>query len=161
PTWQAWNTALNVKLNFQFYAFADLAPKFGTLIAGNDLPDIISTLVRQDIPLTPELFNAKATDLTPFVSGDAIKDYPNLAALPTRAWKSMVFDNKIFGVPVPVPYSQFFWWPLIHQELLDASGATQPKTTDDYKKLMVELTKPQQKQYGVVGQGGYQYSFDM
>jgi putative aldouronate transport system substrate-binding protein len=161
PAWQAWNKGLNVKLRFQFYAFADLAPKFGTLIAGNDLPDIIGTLVRQDIPLTPELFAAKATDLTPYVSGDAIKDYPNLAALRTRSWKSMVFDNKIYGVPVPTPYSQFFWWPVIHQELLDAQGISQPKTTDDYKKLMVDLTRPQQNQYAILSQGGYQYSYDM
>jgi putative aldouronate transport system substrate-binding protein len=161
PAWQAWNNALNVKLNFQFYAFADLAPKFGTLVAGNELPDVIATLVRQDIPLTPELFAAKAADLTPYVSGDAIKEYPNLAALPTRSWKSMVFDNKIYGVPVPTPYSQFFWWPLIHQELLDAQSISQPKTTDDYKQLMVQLTRPQQNQYGILSQGGYQYSYDM
>jgi putative aldouronate transport system substrate-binding protein len=161
PAWQAWNKALNVTLTFQFYAFADLAPKFATLVAGNELPDIIGTLVRQDIPLSPEFFAAKAADLTPYVSGDAIKDYPNLAALPTRSWKSMVFDNKIYGVPVPTPYGQFFWWPLIHQELLDAAGISQPKTTDDYKKLMVQLTRPQQNQYGILSQGGYQYSYDM
>jgi putative aldouronate transport system substrate-binding protein len=161
PAWQAWNKALNVKLQFQFYAFADLAPKFGTLIAGNELPDIVGTLVRQDIPLTPELFAAKAADLTPFVSGDAIKDYPNLAALPTRSWNGMVFDNKIYGVPVPTPYGQFFWWPFIHQELLDAEGIPQPKTTDDYKKVMVQLTDAQKNQYGILTQAGYQYSYDM
>ena len=161
PAWQAWNQALNVKLDFQFYPFADLAPRFATLIAGNDLPDIMNTLVRQDIPLTPELFNAKAQDLTPYLSGDAIKDYPNLAALPTRAWKGMVYDGKIWGVPTPTAQGQFFWWPLIHQELLDAGGMQMPKTTDDYKKVMVELTKPQENQYGVVTQGGYQYSYEM
>src|SRR6266508_4650032 len=67
PAWQAWNKAMNAKLTFQFYAFADLAPKFGVLLAGNDLPDVINTLVRQDIPLTPEMFNAKAADLTPYL----------------------------------------------------------------------------------------------
>jgi putative aldouronate transport system substrate-binding protein len=161
PAWQAWNKALNARITFQFYPFADLAPRFATLIAGNDLPDIIATLVRQDIPLTPELFNARAQDLTPYLNGDAIKDYPNLAALPTRAWKGMVYDGKIWGVPTPTAQGQFFWWPLIHQELVDAAGTTQPKTTDDYKKLVVELTKPQQKQYGILTQGGYQYSYDM
>src|SRR5205085_6759721 len=161
PAWQAWNKAMNAKLTFQFYAFADLAPKFGTLIAGNDLPDIVGTLVSQDIPLTPELFAAKAADLTPYVSGDAIKDYPNLAALPTRSWLSMIFDNKIYGVPVPTPYGQFFWWPVIHQELLDQLGVAQPKTPDEYKALMVQLTKPQQNQYGILTQAGYQYSYDM
>ena len=161
PAWQAWNKALNVKLSFQFYSFADLAPRFATLIAGSDLPDIIGTLVRQDIPLTPEMFAARATDLTPFVSGDAIKEYPNLAALPTRSWKGMVFDNKIYGVPVPTAQGQFFWWPLIHQELLDAQGVGQPKTPAEYKALMVALTKPQQNQYGILTQAGYQYSYDM
>lgn len=161
PAWQAWNKALNVNLKFNFYPFADLAPKFGTLIAGTDLPDIIHTLVRQDITLTPELFNAKATDLTPYVSGDAIKEYPNLAALPQRAWNGMVYENKIWGVPVPTPYSQFFWWPFIHQELLDEAGLQQPKTTDDYKKVMVALTKPQKNQFGILSQAGYQYSYDM
>jgi putative aldouronate transport system substrate-binding protein len=121
----------------------------------------MNTLVRQDIPLTPDLFNARAQDLTPFLAGDAIKDYPNLAALPTRAWKGMVYDGKIWGVPTPTAQGQFFWWPLIHQELVDAGGTTQATTTDDYKKLVIELTKPQQNQYGVVTQGGYQYSFDM
>jgi len=161
PAWQAWNKALNVTLDFQFYPFADLAPRFATLIAGSDLPDIMNTLVRQDIPLTPELFNAKAQDLTPYLSGDAIKDYPNLAAIPTRAWKGMVYDGKIWGVPTPTAQGQFFWWPLIHQELLDANNTPQPKTTDDYKKVMVELTNPQQNQYGILSQGGYQYSYDM
>jgi len=144
PAWQEWNKALNAKLTFQFYPFADLAPRFATLIAGNDLPDIMNTLVRQDIPLTPELFNAKAADLTPYLAGDAIKEYPNLAAIPTRAWKGMVYDGKIWGVPTPTAQGQFFWWPLIHQELVDGAAMTQPKTTDDYKKLVVELTKPQQ-----------------
>ena len=159
--WQAWNKAMNVKLNFQFYAFADLAAKFGTLIAGNELPDIVSTLVRQDIPLTPELFDAKAADLTPYLAGDAIKDYPNLAALPRRSWWGVIYNNKIYGVPIPTPEGQFFWWPMIHQELLDAASIAQPKTTDDYKKMMVALTKPQQNQWGSLTQGGYQYSYDM
>jgi putative aldouronate transport system substrate-binding protein len=161
PAWQAWNTALNAKVSFQFYPFADLAPRFATLLAGNDLPDIVATLVRQDIPLTPDMFAAKAADLTPYLSGDAIKDYPNLAALPSRSWKGMVYDGKIYGVPTPTAQGQFFWWPLIHQELVDAAGTTQPKTTDDYKKLVVGLTRPQQNQYGILSQGGYQYSFDM
>ncbi|HEU0169070.1 MAG TPA: hypothetical protein VFS62_14935 [Chloroflexota bacterium] len=161
PAWQAWNKALNVKLNMQLYPFADLATKFGTLIAGGDLPDIIHTLTRQDIPLTPELMEAKAQDLTPFLSGDAIKDYPNLAALPTRSWYGVIFNNKIFGVPVPTPQGPFFWWPLIHQELLDAQSIQQPKTTDDYQKMMVALTKPQQNVWGSINAGGYQYSYDM
>src|SRR5262249_30814777 len=161
PAWQAWNKALNANLIFQFYPFADLAPRFATLIAGSELPDIINTLVRQDITLTPELLAAKAADLTPYVSGDAIKDYPNLAALPTRSWLGLIFDNKIYGVPVPTPYGQFFWWPFIHQELLDETGVGQPKTTDEYKKLMVDLTRPQKNQYGILSQAGYQYSYDM
>ena len=123
PAWQAWNRALNAKLTFQFYAFADLAPKFGTLIAGNDLPDIIKTLVRQDIPLTPELFAAKAADLTPVRQrrrDQGVSESGRAAdRAPGRAWSS---TTRSTASRCPPPYGQFFWWPLIHQELLDAAG---------------------------------------
>ena len=67
------------------------------------------------IPDLPSFLEAKVQDLTPFVSGDAIKDYPNLASLPTIGWKGMVYDNKIFAVPIA--QSQFYWGLWGHQEL--------------------------------------------
>ena len=48
----------------------------------------------------PQFLKASYTDLTPFVAGDAIKDYPNLAGFPTSAWAQVTYDGAIYGVPV-------------------------------------------------------------
>ena len=34
----------------------------------------------------PQFLKAVAADLTPYLSGDAVRDYPNLANLPTSTW---------------------------------------------------------------------------
>src|SRR5260370_1172074 len=47
----------------------------------------------------PEFLESQCADLTPFLAGDAIKEYPNLANLPAYAWPTMVFNGKIFAVP--------------------------------------------------------------
>ncbi len=155
---KAINKDMGVNLKFVITSFADLPVKFATTIAGNDLPDMMTTLIRGDINLVPDLFESKAADLTPYLSGDAIKDYPNLANLPTRSWMPMFYNGKIFGVPQPL--SQFFWWPWVHQELLDQAKISQPKTAADFKQMLVAFTKPPQM-YGTASQGGYNYAFDL
>ena len=83
-----------------------------------------------------------------YLSGDAVKDYPNLAAIPTRAWKTTIFDAKIYGVPVPLrPY---FWWYWVHQELLDQAGLKQPTNADEMKQHLTQFTQPNS---GVWGHG--------
>lgn len=46
---------------------------------------------------------AKFADLSPYLAGDAIKKYPNLANIPTGAWQYSVFGGKLRGVPMPSP----------------------------------------------------------
>ena len=46
-----------------------------------------------------EFLKAKCADLTPYLSGDAIKDYPNLANIPTSAWRVPIYGNAIYGIP--------------------------------------------------------------
>ena len=66
--------------------FADyFGTKLQVTIAGGELPDLFFIIADPGITLVPEFFNAKVADLTPHLSGDAVKDYPNLAAIPTRA----------------------------------------------------------------------------
>ena len=53
------------------------------------------------IPNAAEFLNSQCADLTPYLSGDAVKAYPNLANLPTLSWKSTIYNGKIMGVPPP------------------------------------------------------------
>jgi putative aldouronate transport system substrate-binding protein len=100
----------------------------------------------------PQFLKAQAADLTPYLSGDAIKDYPNLANLPTPTWTGMVFNNAIYGIPVPI--NPFDWVLFVHQELLDRDGLQHPKTAAEFKGLMAALTVPQQNQWGINTEGG-------
>ena len=149
PGWQEVNRQVGANLKVNMTPFADyFGTKLQVTIAGGELPDLFFIIADPGITLVPEFFNAKVADLTPHVSGDAVKDYPNLAAIPTRAWKTTVFDSKIYGVPVPLrPY---FWWYWVHQELLDQAGLKQPTNADELKQQLIQFTQPQQ---GVWGQG--------
>jgi putative aldouronate transport system substrate-binding protein len=40
-------------------------------------------------------------DLTPFLGGDAVKDYPNLAAIPQLFWEQCVAAGKLYYLPLP------------------------------------------------------------
>jgi putative aldouronate transport system substrate-binding protein len=86
-------------------------------------------------------------DLTPYLSGDAVKDYPNLANFPTIAWRPMVFNNAIYGIPCPT--SLYLWVHWLQQDLLDADGLSRPRTADEYKQLAVHFTRPGQDLYGL------------
>ena len=132
PPWQAVNKAVNATLNITFIPFADFNVRWSTLQSGNEIPDITVVFTRPDVAILPAFLDARCTDLTLYLSADAIKDYPNLAGLPTRSWKSALINGKLYGVPVPLrPY---FWWYWVHQETLDKAGLSQAKSAADFKQ---------------------------
>jgi putative aldouronate transport system substrate-binding protein len=92
PTWQAVNKALNADFQMTQAAGTDYPLRMATMMAGNDTPDIIHLYFGITGPFVPpgtaEFVKAKCQDLTQFLAGDAITDYPNLAAIPTYAWSN-------------------------------------------------------------------------
>lgn len=158
--WQQLNKALNVNLKLNLTPFADWAfGKFQALVAGGDLPDITMVPIGGVIPELPAFLEAKIQDLTPFVSGDAIKEYPNLAALPTIGWKGMVYNNKIFAIPLAS--SQFYWGLWGHQEILERNNLSWPKNGTEFRQMMKQLTNLQQNFYGIGFEVGNRYAFGL
>jgi putative aldouronate transport system substrate-binding protein len=155
--WQEANKRLGVKLNFAITPFADYGSRVATVMAGSDLPDIMYLPQGQPVAGFPQFLESRCSDLTPYLGGDAIKDYPNLASHPTSVWKTTVYNNKIFGVGTPL--APFFWVHWMHQELLEQMGAQPPKTAADYKRIMQDVTKPNEGLYGLVAEAGYQYGY--
>jgi putative aldouronate transport system substrate-binding protein len=160
PLWQEVNKQLGVNLKLQIAPFADYAfGKFQAIVAGNDLPDLMYVPIGGAIPEIGAFLEARCADLTPYVSADAVKDYPNLANLPTMAWKGVVYNGKIFGVPVP---SSLFYWGLWHRpEMLSAVGSEGPKNADELKRILLGLTKPQANKYGIGFEVGNRYAFGL
>jgi putative aldouronate transport system substrate-binding protein len=155
--WQAINKAVNAKLNVVYIPFADFDPKWASIQASNELPDIMCTITRPSTPIVPAFLDAKCADLTPYLAGDAVKAYPNLAALPSRAWKSALVNGKIYGVPATL--SPYFWWFWGHQEVLDQLGLSYPKSAAEFKETALKVNSPQNNTWAIGSEGGSQYAF--
>jgi putative aldouronate transport system substrate-binding protein len=155
PAWQAVNKQVGATLQMQLVPYADYTTRLNTVLAGSDIPDVV--YLGAALPGLDRLMSSTFADLTPYLSGDAIKDYPNLANLPTIAWKQMVSNNAIYAVPTA--YMRFFWMLWAHQEMLDQVGASLPTTADEFKRLVTQLNNPQAGVWGVGSQSNT--SFDI
>ncbi|MBV1849613.1 extracellular solute-binding protein [Catellatospora tritici] len=107
PFWQELNKRLNVDLKLTITPSGDMPVKFAALVAGDDLPDFIVPALftpsglGAGIANLPAWLSAKCQDLSPYLSGDAAKEYPFLANIPSAAWKQCVYNGGIYGLPVP------------------------------------------------------------
>ncbi|HEY9290039.1 MAG TPA: extracellular solute-binding protein [Microlunatus sp.] len=151
--WQEVESRLGAQLDLTIVPNSDYLTKFQTAVAGKKLPDV-TLYAAVDHPA--QFFNAMAVDLTPHLSGDAVKEYPNLAAIPTLAWKDCIVDNKLFKLPIPrggCAGAGFY-----NQALLDKAGIKQlPTNTDEYYDALVELTRPQDGHWGFINSTGNTY----
>ncbi|MDG4788664.1 extracellular solute-binding protein [Micromonospora sp. WMMD1102] len=137
PYWQNLNDRLGTELKITYVASADYKSRVATTIAGGDLPDMVA--IQGVVQQMPAMLNATFTDLTEHLSGDAVLAYPNLAGLPTDAWRSTVYDQRIWGIPVPrarigtVLYTR--------ADLLAKAGLSlQPRSWDEFKQMAAALT---------------------
>jgi putative aldouronate transport system substrate-binding protein len=154
PALQEINKQLNVTLHLNMVAPTDYLTRFNTTIAGGSLPDLMFLGV---IPNAAEFLQSQCADLTPYLSGDAIKDYPNLANLPPLAWKSTVYNGAIMGVPPPrsAPSSVMY----VNKTRYDQEvGSSLPKNADDWKRILVQMTNPQAEKWGIAA-GGAGFGF--
>jgi putative aldouronate transport system substrate-binding protein len=160
PAWQEINKQLNVDFRMNIVAPGDYEAKLATVMAGNDLPDLLFLYYNLRTAITtvagvPQFLAAQASDLTPYLAGDAIKDYPSLAAFPTKAWTNSgsVFNGKIQMVPKPLYSEGFVLLKNVTQWNADIGKDTHPKNADDLKRMMQALTKPQENRYATASAG--------
>jgi putative aldouronate transport system substrate-binding protein len=147
--WGELNSKLGLDLDLTMVPIADYPQKFQTTIAGNDLPDFLQLAAA---PNTPGLLASKFADLTEFLSGDAVLEYPNLANIATRTWKPTVFNGGIYGIPIP--REALGAAVFCRKDLYDAAGAsTTPAAYDEFLEGCKALTDPSKRRwaYGQVG----------
>lgn len=149
--WQAVNQDMGLNVRQRLYGSGDYRNGLATTIAGGDLPDTIYNPPQKFIPNLPAFLQSQCADLTPFIGGDAVKDYPNLANIPTPCWAETVVNGAIYGVPVPrAPFLNAF---LVRQDLVDQAGLQQPTSADDFNRFLTTLTKAQSNQFGLASAG--------
>ena len=152
--WQAVNKAINATLQMDQVSAADYPAKVNVVISGSDLPDFIYNPT-VNVPWgvisgLPQFVKARCADLTPYLGGDAIKDYPNLAHYTNYTWRSGVLEGKIYAVPIARPPIGTVM--MFRPDLFEKAGAPidkAPKNADDFKRLLQAVTRPQDNQYGI------------
>jgi putative aldouronate transport system substrate-binding protein len=149
PAWQEINKQVGATIKMDPVPLAESTLKLSALMASDDLPDVIHFGQGWNAaPNLPQFAESKCEDLTPYLSGDAIKAYPNLAAIPTYAWQNCVYNGKLYTVPVHRPAVQTvgFKNSAVYEKEFGANYV--PKNGDDFKRMLTQLTNPQAGQWG-------------
>lgn len=137
--WQEINKALGVTLNVVVVPDPEYGQKMATLMAaGDDLPDIVM-FSNLSLPRRSEFIQRACADISDLVGGDAVRDYPNLANIPTYAWQGMGrIGGRLYGVPLerPKPANSLF----VNRDALDAAGAPTDWDHDRFLATMKQLT---------------------
>ncbi|HEX8968444.1 MAG TPA: extracellular solute-binding protein [Chloroflexota bacterium] len=157
PTWQEVNRQLGANLTINVVAGADYQTKFVTTMAGDDLPDVMH--IYNGYALAPNLqqfFKSKCADLTPYLAGDAARDYPYLASIPTYSWKNSVsaIDGALYLIPIHrhLPtFPSFGGYFMVNTDIWNSEigEGVVPQDAADFKRILSALTRPRENRYGV------------
>ncbi|MGW0611877.1 extracellular solute-binding protein [Streptomyces sp. NPDC002788] len=120
--------------------------KLGAVLASSDVPDVVVIPGWNMGGKIPSAILSKFADLGPYLSGDAVKEYPNLAAIPTEAWQRSIFGGKLRGLPMPAPYAPSMV-PLYRQDIFEKEGYEVPKSCDEFMALAKEITNAKARRW--------------
>ncbi|NJC23801.1 putative aldouronate transport system substrate-binding protein [Arthrobacter pigmenti] len=149
PFWQRLNEKLGGRLELQIAQdIGDGYPaKFATVLASNDLPDMMWVPPNQGIPNVGAMLEAKFQDLTPYLSGDAVLEYPNLAALKPDSWKTAVVNGKIWGAPIPsTPFGQVY---IGNGDAWAEVGGFSAGSAEEFLEKAKEMTRPSEQKWAL------------
>lgn len=150
-TWKAIEKELNATVTMTITPNADYPARLQVAMAGNDLPDTIHVVGTVVSLISDQFVQSQCADLTPYLAGDAAKDYPNLAAIPSYAYKGAggIFGNKLYGIPIH-RYMPAFWF-FRNAEIWDAEIGvdTVPRDAEDFRKILQQLNRPQENRYAI------------
>ncbi len=83
--WQSYNERLNVDYRPQIAPAANYDERLATLLAGGDLPDIVQLM--DTAQSARAISDGAFADLTPYLAGDNIDQWPNLANIREDQWR--------------------------------------------------------------------------
>ena len=104
PYWQELERRLGVRWEIDLVPQPQYGEITSTRLAGGDLPDLFYLNPEQG---ATQLYQAMAQgaflDLGPYVTGDSLQQYPNLATFPQSSWDNARFQGIQYGVPKVQP----------------------------------------------------------
>ena len=148
--YQAMNNALGANISWQPTNGATITTTLPNLFAGNQLPDWIQVPTWAQPPGFGQATQTKLADLTPYLAGDKIKEYPNLAAIFSGGWQQGIWNGKIQGIPCAgvtgFGTGVFLFY---RADVLQKLGLGTPsvKSLDDLYNLGKEINDPKAKRW--------------
>ncbi len=156
--WRAVNEALGVEVEFTVVPDADFRAKMATLMSGDDLPDMINFGGGYVLPRESQFVRSRCADLSEHLSGDAVQDYPNLAAIPTYAWEGMGrIAGRIYGLPVERAKVQGAMF--IDREAFDRAGYRPGMSAPDFRAMAHEASRGRKSALGASTAGFFGYLY--
>lgn len=120
--------------------------KLGAVLASSDVPDVVVIPGWNMGGKIPSAITSKFADLGPYLSGDKVKEYPNLAAIPTDAWQRSIFGGKLRGLPMPASYVTNIV-PYYRKDVFDEEGYGIPASADEFMALAKDATNAKAKRW--------------
>lgn len=136
--WQELEKRLGVTWDCNVIPSSSYAEKLAVLSASGDMGD----LVLVDLNSTPDqnklIQQGAYTDLTPYVTGDALKEFPNLAKFAPQLWKNSSIRGKNYGVPRPrfLTTTGLLW----RKDWAQKFGNPSPQNADELFKMLDNFT---------------------
>lgn len=100
--WQGLEERLGVSWEPTLVPNSSYGEKATAILASGDVPDFFYLNFNQTLsPLANFIQEGAFLDLTPYVTEEALQEYPNLAGFPRFMWDATATDGKIYGIPCP------------------------------------------------------------
>ncbi|MGW5788773.1 extracellular solute-binding protein [Streptomyces sp. NPDC003757] len=144
--YKAMNDLIGVDVVWQNQDGNTYDQKLGAVLASSEVPDVVVVPGWNMTGKIPSAIIGKFADLGPYLSGDAVKEYPNLAAIPTDAWQRSIFGGKLRGLPMPSSYVSGVL-PLYRQDVFEKEGYEVPRSCDEFMALAKEATNAKAKRW--------------
>ncbi len=146
PYWQGINERLGVELKIDSVPSDDYSARFSTMITGNDLPDFVQIFLTT--PRLSEVLEARFENLSPYLSGSEISNYPALANLPSYAWQKAIHNGQVMAVPYA---QQTTGSPLFGRpDLMAEKGlAEKPANGEEFLETLRALTEPKANRWAL------------
>lgn len=149
--WQEIEKLLGGQVNITAVPADDYGTKFSTMVASDSLPDLFMYPEVGGVDNKSGFLQAKCADLTPYLAGDKVKDYPNLAAIPKGAWQAAIFGGKLYGIPIArtgTGGAGFYRHDLFEE--IGITSLDQITGLDRFVEACKELTRPKKDQYAII-----------
>ncbi|MTE21238.1 extracellular solute-binding protein [Streptomyces sp. TRM43335] len=142
--YRAVDEATGVTVDWQTQDGNTYGEKLGAVLASSGIPDMVVIPSWEMQGKIPSAIDSRFADLGSYLSGDNVEKYPNLAAIPTEAWRMSIFSGKLKGLPLPSGAVDIVI-PYYRQDIFEDKGWEVPTSAQGFMDLAKEITAPRAK----------------